>query len=1218
MRISEHSLAGAFLYLCLILNLAAARLEPIRRQETGQLTTSPARTSIDNGQKTVTSSISQTTTTDESGTRTTTTPSSSRSLTSPSPIPTTTSNLDATLFSNPIPEGQLPLEPRITPGWAVAGVILLGTGVVYALVGIKTKWLHTFLSTAFLTSLGTSVLIIYVMITPVSDAIQGAYVVAAVCTGLVLGGLAIVFKEVTECLGCLLGGFCLSMWILALQPGGLITNVGGKVVFIASFTLATFFLYFTKWTRTYGLIVCISFSGATVAVLGIDCFSRAGLKEFWAYIWALNDNLFPLGADTYPLTRGIRVELAVTILIFLSGIVSQLKLWRIIKEHRKKRNAALAEGERNLRAEEENVGRRVEESTTRERREWERIYGDGGLADSSDSGVGDMESEKRSRHSKSASATMTTRAQSPAETDLGMGEVDSPAGRAATPLSLTKAIAAAEVAMSKRVEDGGIIVRVGEDDSPAEIPLEERFARQEKDTDTSSGREQTRASSAMPLSRRRSNSPGQMLTVVPLPFKIPESRNDDDRSSVATFADEDTDSKTPVRRSRSETLTRKLSKSSGMVLRSLSQHSTKNRTERDETFGESREDLAESRCLTRGDSDSVRAHLDDLSSNSDMESLKDGDAPPRLELRVSTDLSIIDGNEQSQSPSPEKGGISALTASNVAEDRMLSVDSGSPGLLNGIELSQFIMPTLDASTNAEVMAGEGGQSLSTPEEVSSAKKRGDKSSKRPKSTASVDSLPASLKRGNLPPALSRVALSYRTNEWAKHLSAAEAPQLDFPLFHENPEFDTLTIPEEPAPLDVIELQQTAQSAALPPAAPRSASMMPSHQQAVSRSSSMASLSGYQDAAGFGPLGASASVQLRNGSVPYRSVSGTLKGRSSTLFDQPIAEEGDGGHMPMHMPGDGNVSMMHSSSTPHELSASTSPPTLWPNSPPVSYGSSQTLMGMREMILRNKASHGLFVTQPADIMPTIASRPSSDAGSLHSYPIYPSSPSNAQQQQQQSPSPLDMDDLPLSQRRVMMRQSNLTSSAAAHTTKKQPSRSSLRTTATAVPPITPATAETAAFDSHQPLRHSTAPPEAVRQAQLASFRNSIAADLRAGTPPVLPVPVQNAAGAGGLVALAANAGAPGPPATAAVAAVLGGSVSMSSLRGAYAGAELHRTIERQRSFMLGQKEVEVMRREVGRVELEGRQREFDERMRSGAMMEAHRDAMRRMQGGVRDL
>ena len=43
----------------------------------------------------------------------------------------------------------------------------------------------------------------------------------------------------------------------------------------------------------------------------------------------------------------------------------------------------------------------------------------------------------------------------------------------------------------------------------------------------------------------------------------------------------------------------------------------------------------------------------------------------------------------------------------------------------------------------------------------------------------------------------------------------------------------------------------------------------------------------------------------------------------------------------------------------------------------------------------------------------------------------------------------------------------------------------------------------------------------------------------------------------------------------------------------------------------------MRREAERVELERGQREMDERMRSGAMMGAHRDAMRRMQARARE-
>jgi Domain of unknown function (DUF4203) len=132
------------------------------------------------------------------------------------------------------------------------------------------------------------VLMVYVMNPPVSNGVQGAYVVAAVITGLIFGALATVFTEVTEGLGCLLGGFCLSMWFLVLKPGGLVTSTGGKAILISVFTLSIFALSFSHYTRPYSLIGSISFAGATTIILGIDCFSRAGLKEFWLYIWGMS------------------------------------------------------------------------------------------------------------------------------------------------------------------------------------------------------------------------------------------------------------------------------------------------------------------------------------------------------------------------------------------------------------------------------------------------------------------------------------------------------------------------------------------------------------------------------------------------------------------------------------------------------------------------------------------------------------------------------------------------------------------------------------------------------------------------------------------------------------------------------------------------------------------------------------------------------------------
>jgi hypothetical protein len=120
---------------------------------------------------------------------------------------------------------------------------------------------------------------------PVRVAVQGAYLVAIFFTGITFGALSIVFKELTEGLGCLLGGFCLSMWLLSLKPGGLLTDDGSKSGFIGAISVGIYALSFTHYTRPYALIGSTAAAGGTAVALGIDCFSRAGLKEFWLYIW---------------------------------------------------------------------------------------------------------------------------------------------------------------------------------------------------------------------------------------------------------------------------------------------------------------------------------------------------------------------------------------------------------------------------------------------------------------------------------------------------------------------------------------------------------------------------------------------------------------------------------------------------------------------------------------------------------------------------------------------------------------------------------------------------------------------------------------------------------------------------------------------------------------------------------------------------------------------
>ncbi|KAE8396282.1 hypothetical protein BDV23DRAFT_192131 [Aspergillus alliaceus] len=210
---------------------------------------------------------------------------------------------------------------------------------------------------------------------PVRVAVQGAYLVAVVFTGVTFGALSLVFKELTEGLGCLLGGFCSSMWLLSLKPGGLLTETDAKSGFIGAISIAFYALSFSHYTRPYGLMASTGISGGTAVALGIDCFSRAGWKEFWLYIWALNDDIFPLGTSTYPVTRNIRVELAVTVIIAILGVISQLRLWKVIRQRRQKENEVHEKEQKEKEVAEIEVGRRFEEKNMEERLEWEARYG---------------------------------------------------------------------------------------------------------------------------------------------------------------------------------------------------------------------------------------------------------------------------------------------------------------------------------------------------------------------------------------------------------------------------------------------------------------------------------------------------------------------------------------------------------------------------------------------------------------------------------------------------------------------------------------------------------------------------------------------------------------------------------------------------------------------------------------------------------------------------
>lgn len=209
-----------------------------------------------------------------------------------------------------------------------------------------------------------------------------------------------------------------------------------------------------------------------------------------------------------------------------------------------------------------------------------------------------------------------------------------------------------------------------------------------------------------------------------------------------------------------------------------------------------------------------------------------------------------------------------------------------------------------------------------------------------------------------------------------------------------------------------------------------------------------------------------------------------------------------------------------------------------------------------------------------------SQPLSEAGSMYNMTMHGGSGAV-------TPA-VDIDDLPLAQRReMMMRQNSLMSINGMRGSAAIPNSRSA--------PMLVASAESVPFDSHQPPRGRQIPALAARDAKLANFRHSVAAELRLGGP------VNNNSGSG--------------RETPYTGAIVGGSAMSLLASSSGRGADVQMNIEAQRSFLMNQKEAEAQRRTMEQMQKATTDRAFGERMSRGDLMEVHREAMRRMQSSL---
>ncbi|RKF59765.1 hypothetical protein OnM2_057021 [Erysiphe neolycopersici] len=1072
----------AFQLVCLFVQLVST--DPLRRQlyrrlDTPSSTIASPLDALDAETAIFTPSIAGSTDRDETSYASSKIDPNAISTSSPSPsavnsamngISTSSANLNSSGNSyNELTSTDLPIKPRITPGFAVAGIILIISGIVYGTTGIKNRWLHIYISSAYLAAIATTVLILYVINLPISDATQGAYVVAIIAAGAIFGAASILFSDLTEGLCCLLGGFTLSMWLLVLHPNGLLSG-NSMIALITVITIGSFAASYSKYTRSYCHIFFISFGGATSIILGIDCFSRAGLKEFWAYLWALNPNLFPLEETSCPLTRGIRVETASILVISLAGIISQFKLWKIVQERRKKKLDEGLQVSRKIEEEEDNIGKKIIQETAKEKDQWEVVFRN--------------EDKNHPLSTKSSRATNSM---------IQPTESSKTAVAPSLPIYTDKEFSSVHKGL-EATNRGTIIVRVAQDIDKNKDHVSEITEYANPDTEEKAPQPDDQArlenqsldSSSISSKKVPTSAVSPAPIVISLPFKIPESPNslDSNRSSIgtkATIGDETLDDKIE-----------------------LSEHQLMMSNSRPKA---SRNSSTAPRPINLfGNCDS------ELGAKASVDPNVEGDKHLSYDVYMPRKLSIASAEATQNSLSPSSLESETPISKEVSEleiKEQHNIDESKNQLNLKATVEEPMSPRSSVSkTTEEERVEDPSSPKSSPPSITDSKL--EINSQIPKnfpqnhhkSSSSISSSTnlqiKKITKDNLPSHVSKVFMSYRTNEWAKHLEYAEKPEIEDLEKYDLSSHSEFENVEKPVPVRIQELQQTSEIQH-PPTLHSPSNKFYRQSGIATSESNLYSDSNNQSKEKIITNNSQGSLVSQHSLVPSYRV--------NRLSMAPSAHN----NLRFEHSTDSRSTLIESSKGCNGL------PQAHLNGARVR---NSTLINQRSSIARNKGlykrSSGVSILDPNSAV--ISQAGSSETGSTYNCPLL-----------------LENDEtMSLSQRRDLIRQASIAAAA-------NPNQSS----------------HSMIYNTNQLRRMSTLPSSQTRQQKLAWWRASVRQDLQASLPP-------------------------------------------------------EDRIEQQRNKLRESQKLDELRRLAEERKKDAREEAWDDMMRSGEMLDAHREALRRLQ------
>jgi hypothetical protein len=885
----------------------------------------------------------------------------------------------------------------------------------------------------------------------------------------------------------------------------------------------------------------------------------------------------------------MRVESAGIILLFLLGVVSQLKLFKLIQKRREARKRVQRLRDEDREKEEGEVGRRVQDNIEREQARWESVYGD--KTASPTEGARSTESINKdgvSHYEKRLSSDDMEMSDLSASREL-KPDGSRQSSKLVNGATVTITVAADDEAADEIHEidhEGNPIKRLSRDESTAS-----RSKRSLDATGTSSAGQRASTAATTPVESARNSMRSSLPpppVVVPLPFKVPvledeELREADDIASVAT-ASESIHPMNSQRESRISSAFQRLSIGRSLADIPPSQEDLivpHIEEDRRSSIAATIDALDEDEMSLPGDSsgEEPSSPLDAPKSWSSIEGLTarnaEGKEPrsseepqeswtnetmrviqKRLSAPLLTPKAAEQGKVRSRSLSPARHVKSSTEKQETPTASPIESVWPRPEVpdKNPAREDKRRSEQIDGDTAPE-------KSTETQQDPSLKPDSGDKSpasNKRVSDSHSRREHRASLKSGAsagksnishsitqdslsaLPAPMSKVVMSYRTNEWAKHLSKAETP-----------EPDQLATPPSPGvmvdtgfsqasqqrrsinPAGIVGGQepQISYAGSNPASTPTSPQLRPLSAANMQETTDRAPLpllrsSSYTAVQHADPSIASPQLSRQNSAnVSRTSLYGKpSNGRTSRNFSTPLLSQ-TLQETPYENPSRmGTIKTVGNSLAPLP---------------------SDTLLDKRSSILQQRITtvgfnNSGFVSTP-NFSPMSPISPSDSASIRNSVNV------------EESP---DLDDIPLAERKAILegRKRSVRSSHTFTVTHTQPAAMQSQTWAAA------STANLQNFNSHQPKRDSGM-DASKRETLLNSWRESLREELA----PTKPVPLAD---------------------------------------------------DGRRAAMINERRQKQMMEQQHQVARHVRDSTFDNMMRRGDMLELHREALRKMQANAK--